>query len=221
MDLFELALALQWSEMAQKQERKFAGVDEKHLDKVLTFLYKTPKYQVYPIDGPLDALVCFAVDTVADNLEISREYALRLLKLCLERQRMPFETPPKLQAKVDQRIEEDLERWRRQIREYVDTMPLEKRNANCITPAFCLEVAQKYDMPVRVVPKLIREVFGEPDIVETVQQPGCRSERSASVFTPAPALSPADEIMKYKQLLDCGAITEEEYNAKKKQLLNL
>ncbi len=31
--------------------------------------------------------------------------------------------------------------------------------------------------------------------------------------------SPADEIMKYKQLLDAGAITQEEYNAKKEQLL--
>lgn len=33
--------------------------------------------------------------------------------------------------------------------------------------------------------------------------------------------SSADEIMKYKQLLDAGAITQEEYDAKKKQLLNL
>lgn len=35
------------------------------------------------------------------------------------------------------------------------------------------------------------------------------------------ATSAADEIMKYKQLLDCGAITEAEYEAKKKQLLGL
>ncbi len=35
------------------------------------------------------------------------------------------------------------------------------------------------------------------------------------------AISPADEIMKYKKLLDCGAITAEEYEAKKKQLLGL
>lgn len=33
--------------------------------------------------------------------------------------------------------------------------------------------------------------------------------------------SPADEIRKYKELLDLGAITQEEYDAKKKQLLNL
>lgn len=35
------------------------------------------------------------------------------------------------------------------------------------------------------------------------------------------APSPADEILKYKHLLDCGAITQQEFDAKKKQLLNL
>ena len=34
-------------------------------------------------------------------------------------------------------------------------------------------------------------------------------------------MSPADEILKYKNLLDAGAITQEEYEAKKKQLLGL
>ena len=33
--------------------------------------------------------------------------------------------------------------------------------------------------------------------------------------------SNADEILKYKNLLDLGAITEEEFNTKKKELLNL
>ena len=36
-----------------------------------------------------------------------------------------------------------------------------------------------------------------------------------------PALSPADEILKYKNLLDCGAITQEEFEAMKKKLLGL
>lgn len=39
--------------------------------------------------------------------------------------------------------------------------------------------------------------------------------------TSSPTSSAADEIMKYKNLLDCGAITEAEYEMKKKQLLNL
>lgn len=37
----------------------------------------------------------------------------------------------------------------------------------------------------------------------------------------APAFSPADEIKKYKELLDMGAITQDEFDAKKRQLLNL
>jgi hypothetical protein len=37
----------------------------------------------------------------------------------------------------------------------------------------------------------------------------------------ATTLSPADEILKYKHLLDADAITQEEFDAKKKQLLGL
>lgn len=43
-------------------------------------------------------------------------------------------------------------------------------------------------------------------------------ENSAAAIT---TTSNADEILKYKQLLDCGAITKEEFEAKKKQLLGL
>ncbi len=44
---------------------------------------------------------------------------------------------------------------------------------------------------------------------------------SSPLSSPAPAVSPVDEIRKYKDLLDCGALTQEEFDAKKKQLLNL
>lgn len=44
-------------------------------------------------------------------------------------------------------------------------------------------------------------------------------QQSESVEAPAP--SGADEILKYKQLLDMGAITQDEFDAKKKQLLGL
>lgn len=37
----------------------------------------------------------------------------------------------------------------------------------------------------------------------------------------SPSNSSADEIKKYKELLDSGAITKDEFEAKKKQLLNL
>lgn len=36
-----------------------------------------------------------------------------------------------------------------------------------------------------------------------------------------PSASAADELLKYKQLLDCGALTQEEFDTKKKELLNL
>ncbi|MBQ8428398.1 MAG: SHOCT domain-containing protein [Clostridia bacterium] len=39
--------------------------------------------------------------------------------------------------------------------------------------------------------------------------------------SPAVALSPAEELKKFKELLDCGVITQEEFDAKKKALLGL
>ncbi|WP_298029394.1 SHOCT domain-containing protein [uncultured Dysosmobacter sp.] len=49
---------------------------------------------------------------------------------------------------------------------------------------------------------------------------GLRRAQSAPASAPA-APSAADEIAKFKALLDSGAITEEEFSAKKKQLLGL
>lgn len=48
----------------------------------------------------------------------------------------------------------------------------------------------------------------------------CKTRKSAPVTAQAP-VSGADEILKYKQLLDMGAITQEEFDAKKKQILGL
>ena len=45
------------------------------------------------------------------------------------------------------------------------------------------------------------------------------AEAPTNYSIPQPVTDPVDEIKKYKELLDSGAITEEEYNAKKKQLL--
>ncbi len=49
------------------------------------------------------------------------------------------------------------------------------------------------------------------------------SETNSTDFIPksVPINSSADEIKKYKELFDQGVITEEEYEAKKKQLLGL
>lgn len=44
---------------------------------------------------------------------------------------------------------------------------------------------------------------------------------SSVVSIQTPITNGADELKKYKELLDIGAISQEEYNAKKKQILNL
>lgn len=48
-----------------------------------------------------------------------------------------------------------------------------------------------------------------------------RSSTPAAPAAPAAAQSDADELKKYKDLLDSGVITQEEFDAKKKQLLGL
>ena len=50
----------------------------------------------------------------------------------------------------------------------------------------------------------------------TEPQAGAAPRRSAGAYVDVPA-----ELKKYKELLDMGAITEEEFEAKKKQLLEL
>ena len=47
------------------------------------------------------------------------------------------------------------------------------------------------------------------------------NEQSISTPQSSPSIDPLDEIKKLKGLLDIGAITQEEFDAKKKQLLNL
>ena len=54
------------------------------------------------------------------------------------------------------------------------------------------------------------------------QRRGVAKVTTATTATTAtPAASPTQQILEYKQLLDIGAITPEEYEAKKKQLLDL
>ena len=45
--------------------------------------------------------------------------------------------------------------------------------------------------------------------------------KNASASAPAAAVSPMDELKKLKDLLDMQIITQEEFDAKKKQLLGL
>lgn len=57
------------------------------------------------------------------------------------------------------------------------------------------------------------------EIVEYIEQ--TRRKIKAGATTVASQLSAADELKKFKELLDMGVITQEEFDAKKKQLLGL
>ena len=48
----------------------------------------------------------------------------------------------------------------------------------------------------------------------------CPSEASSEIIQEQPSGSVADELLKFKQLLDMGAITQEEYEAQKDKLLH-
>lgn len=70
--------------------------------------------------------------------------------------------------------------------------------------------------------------IGESNLPTTVYPGGmtaflksCKVSREKPRATDQVTPSAADELLKFKQLLDMGAITEEEYNAKKAQLLGL
>lgn len=57
------------------------------------------------------------------------------------------------------------------------------------------------------------------DAIATCEIADCK--KNAATASTAPAPSAADELAKYKKLLDAGAITKAEYEAKKKKLLDL
>lgn len=70
--------------------------------------------------------------------------------------------------------------------------------------------------------------LGESSLPTTVYPGGmtaflksCKDSQEQPQTTAPAASSVADELLKFKQLLDMGAITEAEYNAKKSQLLGL
>ena len=70
--------------------------------------------------------------------------------------------------------------------------------------------------------------LGESNLPTTVYPGGttdflrsCKAGAERPQVATSAASSAADELLKFKQLLDMGAITEEEYNAKKAQLLGL
>ncbi|QEC79331.1 SHOCT domain-containing protein [Mucilaginibacter ginsenosidivorax] len=58
------------------------------------------------------------------------------------------------------------------------------------------------------------------DAIASCEIADCKKKGEVAAVAPA-TLSPADELAKYKKLLDQGAISKAEYDAMKKKLLNL
>ena len=54
-------------------------------------------------------------------------------------------------------------------------------------------------------------------VLDKIKKDNSQSEKASS----ASSISVADEILKFKNLFDMGAITQEEFEAKKKQILGL
>ena len=73
-----------------------------------------------------------------------------------------------------------------------------------------------------VIPYAKRDANKVKEFIDHVEE--LRRQRLEAVKSPAAspaAASPADEIKKYKELMDMGVISQEEFETKKKQLLNL
>ena len=62
---------------------------------------------------------------------------------------------------------------------------------------------------------------GSVDLITLTKEQYEAEKPSKNVTTTIQALSPAEELKKFKELLDQGIITQEEFDAKKKQLLGL
>ena len=82
------------------------------------------------------------------------------------------------------------------------------------------EIKQEAKELYEFLKKRIQEIQEEADVFVQAEEPSTTKETPAAE-SEGVSLSAADEILKFKKLLDIGAITHEEYDAKKKQLLDL
>jgi hypothetical protein len=62
---------------------------------------------------------------------------------------------------------------------------------------------------------------GAPEVSTIISTINALMEQSRQQQSPSAPVSQADELTKFKKLLDDGVLTQEEFDAKKKQLLNL
>ena len=77
---------------------------------------------------------------------------------------------------------------------------------------------KRVDLPIDSISAVATSIFNGITVATSGRQ---RKPAAASVTRQESPVSNADELKKFKELLDCGAITQEEFDAKKKQLLGL
>lgn len=121
------------------------------------FVSKTPKEEIYPVGGANSEKVSFGSDKVADELGIDTHEAYRLLNIELSRCGLPHSAPPELQPKIDLRIKQDLERWKKQIHEYVDSVSSDEMNDAIKRLDHEKEISRSFSVPKRIAGLLLRE----------------------------------------------------------------
>ena len=112
--------------------------------------------------------------------------------------------------------------WTYQSAQRIDKLAKQKGRASDIS-TLCLVLAILLPIvPPILMQAKINEIVGGPD--ESASAPAY-APASTAAYTPASSANMntgvADELKKYKELLDSGVISREEFDAKKKQLLGL
>ena len=112
--------------------------------------------------------------------------------------------------------------WTYQSAQRIDKLAKQKGRASDIS-TLCLVLAILLPIvPPILMQAKINEIVGGPD--ESASAPAY-APASTAAYTPASSantnIGVADELKKYKELLDSGVISQEEFDAKKKQLLGL
>lgn len=124
--------------------------EQKQKKWIRKFVDTTPMEQIYPVGGADSDKISFGSDKVADSLGISTHEAYKLLNVELSRRGLPHTAPPELQTKVDLRIKEDLERWKKQIHEYVDSIPPNDREDAIKGINHQKEIVKRFSVPERI-----------------------------------------------------------------------
>jgi len=118
---------------------------------------KTPQEQIYPVLCGSSEKISTGADKVSAALGIDIHSAYKLLNIELSHRGLPHNAPPNLQPLIDRRIKDDLERWKKQIHEYVSTIPPEDREGSLSKMRYEEDIASLFDIPKRIARQMLSE----------------------------------------------------------------